>query len=144
MSSFSLDVFSVCVGLKKKQCCKCLSLIFDAIFSIKHTNKGESMKLLPRVVLRSWLPPFAFVGANFSLLLCIFHVPKKQSAFTSAMPPQSAEKVTAKAAASLAPAQTKAYRSLVWPRSARVSFNQAACPDTATPSPPRHTQPSAR
>lgn len=124
MSSFSLDVFSVCVGLKKKQCCKCLSLIFDAIFSIKHTHKGESKKLLPRVVLRSWLPPFAFVGANFSLLLCIFHVPKKQSAFTSAMPPQSAEKVTAKAAASLAPARTKAYRSLVWPLAQRGSVGE--------------------
>lgn len=54
-------------------------------------------------------------------LLCIFHVPKKQNAFTSAMPPQSAEKVTAKAAESLAPARTKAYRSLVWPLAQRGS-----------------------
>lgn len=39
------------------------------IFFHPHTHKGESKKL--------WLPPFAFVGANFSLLLCVFHVPKK-------------------------------------------------------------------
>lgn len=125
MSSFSLDVFSVCVGLKKKQCCKCLSLIFDAIFSITHTLIKESRRNFCRGSSFAHGFLLSLLSEQISRSCSAFSMfQKKQSAFTSAMPPQSAENVTAKAAASLAPARTKAYRSLVWPLAQRGSVGE--------------------